>query len=155
MGGRAQNEGVTLPKTAIFELSWTIVPDYQNSAQVPVHPETKFSGRGVPDVAGDADPVTGYVVRVNGRDTVIGGTSAVAPLWAGLIALFNQSLGRPVGFLNPVLYRIGSSAFQDITSGNNAGYQAQAAWDPCTGWGSPNGVALLKALSGTAVMGAT
>jgi kumamolisin len=119
---------------------------------VPVHPETKFAGRGVPDVSGDADPVTGYQVRVDGKNMVIGGTSAVAPLWAGLIAVINAQLGRPVGFVQPALYRIGSSAFRDIATGNNGGYQAASNWDACTGLGSPNGVALLKALQGSATM---
>jgi len=83
---------------------------------------------------------------------VIGGTSAVAPLWAGLIAVLNQELGRAVGFINPALYRIGSSAFRDITTGNNNGYQANKNWDPCTGLGSPNGTALVSALQGEASM---
>ena len=126
------------------------IPSYQSSAGVPQQPETNFAGRGVPDVAGDADPETGYTVRVDGKNTVIGGTSAVAPLWAGLIALINQSLGTAVGFMHPALYRIGSGAFRDITSGNNGHYSAGANWDACTGLGSPNGTALVKALSGQA-----
>jgi kumamolisin len=147
----ATNEGATGGGVSrIFAL-----PTYQSSAGVPLHPETKFAGRGVPDVAGDADPVTGYAVRVDGQNTVIGGTSAVAPLWAGLIAVLNQKIGQPVGFLNPILYKIGSSAFHDITSGNNNGYSAGHNWDPCTGLGSPNGVALANALLGKAVSAAT
>jgi len=124
------------------------IPSYQASARVPSQPETNFAGRGVPDVAGDADPVTGYTVRVDGKNTVIGGTSAVAPLWAGLTALLNQQLGRPLGFMQPALYQIGSVAFRDITSGNNGHYSARANWDPCTGLGSPNGTALINALTG-------
>jgi kumamolisin len=77
------------------------LPSYQAKAGVPPQKETHFVGRGVPDVAGDADPVTGYKVRVDGQNTVIGGTSAVAPLWAGLIALINQQMGKPVGFSSP------------------------------------------------------
>jgi kumamolisin len=123
------------------------LPSYQNSAGVPPHPETKFVGRGVPDVSGDADPETGYSVLVDGQSSVIGGTSAVAPLWAGLIALLNQQLGKNLGFVNPLLYRVGSAAFRDITSGNNGHYQAGKNWDACTGLGSPNGTALGKALS--------
>jgi len=131
------------------------LPSYQQSAKVPQQPQAKFAGRGVPDVAGDADPSTGYQIRVNGQNQVIGGTSAVAPLWAGLIALINQQLGKPVGFLNPKLYTLGSGVFRDITSGNNDDsnlgfYKAQAGWDPCTGLGSPNGAALLKSLSSSA-----
>lgn len=144
----AANEGATGGGVSrIFPL-----PGYQSSARVPVHPETKFAGRGVPDVAGDADPVTGYLVRVDGKNLVIGGTSAVAPLWAGLIAVINQQLGKPVGFVNPALYRIGTPVFQDIATGNNGGYQATINWDACTGLGSPNGAALLKALLGTGAM---
>jgi kumamolisin len=79
---------------------------------------------------------------------VFGGTSAVAPLWAGLVALMNQKLQKPVGFLNPLLYGpLGTSpAFRDITSGDIGAYQAGPGWDPCTGWGSPNGANLLGAL---------
>ena len=86
--------------------------------------------------------------------TVIGGTSAVAPLWAGLIALLNESLGKPVGFLHPALYA-NAKAFRDITSGNNGAYAARAGWDACTGLGSPNGTALLSALKGAAESAAT
>ncbi len=131
------------------------IPSYQSTASVPRQPETNFAGRGVPDVAGDADPVTGYAVRVDGNKTIIGGTSAVAPLWAGLIALINQQLGRPVGFLNPAIYQIGSSAFRDITSGSNGGYNAGVNWDACTGFGSPNGTALVRALMGKPQAAAT
>jgi kumamolisin len=132
------------------------IPTYQASAAVPVQKETKFAGRGVPDVTGDADPVTGYKVRVDGQNTVIGGTSAVAPLWAGLIALINQQLGKPVGFLQPALYQlIGTAAFHQIIKGNNDGYQAGPNWNPCAGLGSPNGAAILKALQGTAATGAS
>ena len=126
------------------------LPDYQSNAQVPASANGDGRiGRGVPDVAGDADPNTGYQVRVDGSDMVIGGTSAVAPLWAGLTALLNQQLGRRVGFLNPVLYGELSSDCNDITSGSNGAYQAGPGWDACTGWGSPNGAALLKGLTGT------
>ncbi len=105
--------------------------------------------RGVPDVAGDADPQTGYQVSVDGTSTVIGGTSAVAPLWAGLAALINQSLGRKVGFINPVLYAT-PAALTDIISGNNGAYQAGPGWDPVTGLGSPLGTQVLAALQASA-----
>jgi kumamolisin len=97
--------------------------------------------RGVPDVAGDADPETGYEVRVDGTDTVIGGTSAVAPLWAALVARLNQASGKPAGYLNPQLYQ-NPTALRDITSGNNGDFDAAVGWDACTGLGSPNGAAL-------------
>jgi kumamolisin len=122
------------------------LPAYQKQAGVPTLKGK--AGRGVPDVAGDADNNTGYKTRVDGQDTVIGGTSAVAPLWAGLIALFNQSLGKPVGFLNPQLYTNAAirAAFHDISVGNNGKYAAGPGWDACTGLGSPDGSALLKLL---------
>jgi kumamolisin len=122
------------------------VPAFQSSADVPPAPNG-FRGRGVPDVSGDADPATGYQVLVDGHTTVIGGTSAVAPLWAGLIARINQSLGKPVGYVNPLLYLANAAnTFHAITSGNNGGYSAGPGWNPCTGLGTPNGSALLSAL---------
>jgi kumamolisin len=102
---------------------------------------TALSKRGVPDVAGNADPQTGYAVRIDGTNTVIGGTSAVAPLWAALIARINQVSGKPGGYLNPSLYQ-NRQALRDITSGNNGDYDATEGWDACTGLGSPNGAAL-------------
>ncbi|WP_394779850.1 protease pro-enzyme activation domain-containing protein [Undibacterium sp.] len=118
------------------------VPSYQTALG------KTWAGRGVPDVAGDADPASGYAVRVDGKDLVIGGTSAVAPLWAGLIALLNQKLGQPVGFLNPLLYGSlkGKTVTNDVTQGDNGAQHAKAGWDACTGWGSPNGQNLLKSL---------
>jgi kumamolisin len=104
-----------------------------------------LSMRGVPDVAGNADPDTGYQVRIDGSNTVIGGTSAVAPLWAGLIARINQSRGTSVGFLNPTLYGR-PQALRDITQGNNGDFAASTGWDACTGLGSPNGPALLQVI---------
>jgi kumamolisin len=94
--------------------------------------------RGVPDVSGDADPETGYDVRIDGTDTVIGGTSAVAPLWAGLIARINAAKGASVGFINPTLYAT-PAALRDITEGNNGDFAASLGWDACTGLGSPDG----------------
>jgi kumamolisin len=111
--------------------------------------------RGVPDVSGDADPETGYDVRIDGRDTVIGGTSAVAPLWAGLIARINSTRGTPVGFVNPQLYAA-ASALSDITNGNNGSYEAGPGWDACTGLGTPDGTkiaALFGAKTGSSRRG--
>ncbi|CAG9261780.1 S53 family peptidase [Paraburkholderia caribensis] len=104
-----------------------------------------LTGRGVPDVAGDASPLTGYDVIVDGNNTVIGGTSAVAPLWAALIARINGAKGAPVGFVNPKLYKA-AGACNDITQGNNGSYAATSGWDACTGLGSPNGVKVAAAL---------
>jgi kumamolisin len=124
------------------------VPAYQASAGVPasVNPG-HATGRGVPDVCGDADPDTGYTVRVDGQTLPIGGKSAVAPLWAGLVALLNEGLGRPVGFLQPFLYTQPEGAVcTDVITGSNGAYVAGPGWDPCTGLGSPKGVAMLSAL---------
>jgi kumamolisin len=122
------------------------MPSWQTSAKIKA---PSGAGRGVPDVAGDADPNTGYNVLVDGQKLVIGGTSAVAPLWSGLIALLNQKLGKPVGFFQPGLYALpaGDKAFHDITSGNNGAFSAAAGWDAVTGLGSPDGANMLSALS--------
>ena len=125
-------------------------PAYQQAMGVPPSVNgSHFTGRGVPDVAGNADPATGYEIRVDGHDAVFGGTSAVAPLWAALIALRNEAAGAPLGYANPVLYAAAASkaAFRDVTSGGNGAYRACAGWDPCTGLGSPNGIAVFGAQS--------
>jgi kumamolisin len=125
------------------------VPSYQQglSALLTDNTTVALTGRGVPDIAADADPVTGYEVQVDGQSLPIGGTSAVAPLLAGLVALFNQELGKPLGFWNPLLYpAIGTAAVRDITQGNNGAYAAGPGWDACSGVGAPVGTALLSAL---------
>lgn len=104
-----------------------------------------LTGRGVPDVAGDASPGTGYEVLVGGRRTSMGGTSAVAPLFAALLARINAARGKPVGLVHPVLYR-NAAAFRDITQGNNGSFLAAPGWDACTGLGSPHGRNLAAAL---------
>ncbi len=114
--------------------------DYQSNAKVPLEIDTNFKGRGLPDVAADADPDTGYNVLVDGQQLVIGGTSAVAPLMAGLVALFNEKYTKPCGFIHPQIYT-NPALCRDITSGNNntttanTGYVAGPGWDACTGWG--------------------
>lgn len=125
------------------------LPSYQSAANVPSSVNSGFAGRGLPDVAGDADPATGYQIIVDGQSAVVGGTSAVAPLFAGLIALINQQLGKPAGFLNPSIYASAPTAneFNDIVSGNNGAYSASPGWDACTGWGSPIGTAISNSLS--------
>ncbi len=122
------------------------LPAFQSGANIQ---PPSGGGRGVPDVCGDADPETGYSVLVDGQSLVIGGTSAVAPLWSGLIALLNQRLGKPLGFLQPVIYALPESAdaFRDITSGSNGAFSAGPGWDAVTGLGSPSGDNLLTALS--------
>ncbi len=141
----ANNEGATGGGISdVFPL-----PTWQNGAGVPPSANAnKNVGRGVPDVAGDADPTTGFLTRVDGNPDVIGGTSAVAPLWAGLIALINHSTGKPVGFINPLLYQNANTArdLNDITSGNNGAYSAGPGWDACSGLGSPIGTQVAAAL---------
>lgn len=119
------------------------LPTWQQNANVPpsVNAGARV-GRGVPDVAGNADPQSGYDIYVDGSAGVVGGTSAVAPLWAGLTARLNQAVGKPLGFLNPTLYA-NPSGLHDITAGNNGAYSAGPGWDACSGLGAPNGAALL------------
>ncbi len=120
-------------------------PGYQKQANVP--PAGGRAHRGVPDIAGDADPASGYRIVVGGHFGVIGGTSAVAPLWAGLVALLNEAVGQPLGFIHPVLYG-SATALRDITKGDNKagsiGFDAKPGWDACTGLGVPKGTDLLK-----------
>lgn len=139
-------------------------PSYQNG--VP----GVASMRGVPDVAADASPYSGMALARTGPDgtymlTGAGGTSASAPIWAGLIALADQEAGHPLGFVNTAIYRIATGseyrqAFHDVTTGNNtmtvttatgpatiAGYPAGPGWDPVTGWGTPNAQVLVPLLA--------
>lgn len=121
-------------------------PNWQASSNVP-QPTVPTGGRGVPDVAGDADPQTGYVIRVDGKTMVIGGTSAVAPLWAGLIAVANQRNGKASGFIQPALYAAkNKNAFSDIMQGSNGSFQAGPGWDACTGLGSPIAPGVINAI---------
>ena len=134
------------------------VPGYQSGANVP--PSVNLggkSGRGVPDVTGVADPASGFNIYFGGQKVQgEGGTSAVAPLWAALIARINQKLGGRVGFINPQIYAVANSeAFNDIVLGNNKcsyktfngiGYTAGPGWDACSGLGSPNGAVLSNLL---------
>jgi kumamolisin len=135
------------------------LPAYQNQANVPVSLNPQgFKGRGVPDVSGDADPDTGYKIQVDSQQIQEGGTSAVAPLWAGLIALINQKLKGRVGFINPQIYSLApdSGVFNDVTAGNNrvsykkfknVGYDAGKGWDACSGLGSVDGTKLSESLT--------
>ena len=126
------------------------VPSWQGHAGVPAR-VGGGAGRGVPDVAADADPATGYQVLVDGQSMVIGGTSAVAPLWAALICRLTQALGHPLGLLQPAIYvgaapGVSPPGFRDVTSGDNGAYTAGPGWDPCTGLGVPDGQRLLTVL---------
>jgi kumamolisin len=108
--------------------------------------------RGVPDVAGCADPETGWniVVDGSGQNTVVGGTSAVAPMWAAVAAYLMQSLGKNGTGLQALFYGLTAGAFRDITSGNNGTYAAKNGYDCCTGLGVPVVAKLLAALQPTA-----
>ncbi|MDD2861966.1 MAG: S53 family peptidase [Acidiphilium sp.] len=131
------------------------VPAFQAGVKLPVNVSTGGTGRGVPDVAADADPNTGYQVTVDGQTFAVGGTSAVAPLWAGFFALVNAARGSRLGFVNPALYAH-EAAFRDITQGNNIpagstlGYSAGPGWDACTGLGVMKGGTLFAALKAAA-----
>jgi kumamolisin len=123
------------------------VPSWQSSAAA----SSLLSGRGVPDVAGNADPVSGYEIVVGGQQQPIGGTSAVAPLWAGLIARLAQATGTKFGLLQPLIYAgvapgVDAAGFNDIRSGSNGAYSAGPGWDACSGLGSPDGTKILSLL---------
>jgi kumamolisin len=132
------------------------VPSYQNGAGVPKHISTHKAGRGIPDLAGNASENSGYNQVATGFQTQpVGGTSAVAPLYAGLFARINANLGVSVGFVNQILYSLGKSAFRDTVSPpgpeNNSfngvtGYPVETGWDACTGWGSVKGLVLQNGL---------
>src|SRR5580698_516038 len=134
---------------------FNFLPSYQVDAGIPVSLKDGHVGRGVPDVAANGSYNSGYNIIIGGSPAVGNGTSAAAPLWAGLVAVLNAALGESIGFVNPVLYALGSAAFRDIVAppgpltngeGGVPGYPAGPGWDACTGWGSPKGVALLKGL---------
>jgi kumamolisin len=127
----------------------TALPDWQAGANVPLRKDGS-RGRGVPDVAAAADPSHGYLAFVGGKQVVFGGTALAAPLWAGLIATINQSLGRNVGYFNRRLYtEIGpANVLRSITIGTNGngslqGYSAGPGWNPVAGWGAPDAEKLL------------
>ncbi len=128
------------------------LPDWQQHAGVPQR-EGGGAGRGVPDVAAVADPDTGYQVLVDGQRMVFGGTSAVAPLWAALVARVVQLSGARVGLAQTALYAgvvadKSADHLRDITDGGNGAYDAGPGWDPCTGLGVPD-TATMAAFTGT------
>jgi subtilase family serine protease len=154
--------GTTLVRngTAFQETAWSMsgggfssffsTPSYQQTLPASVQNLLNHR-RGVPDVAGDADPATGLAIYSNGGWDLGGGTSASAPLWAAFMAIANQMAGHPLGFINTALYKIAASSaytqdFHDIAVGNNSvdhdgvqvqGYSAVQGWDPITGLGAP------------------
>ena len=132
------------------------LPIWQNWANVPGSANDGHKARGIPDIAGNADGASGYELFLDGANIgAVGGTSATAPLYAGLAALMNAGLGEPVGYLNPNLYALPYAyVYRDINDGiSNArggapGYKSGPGWDACTGLGSVNGTALENALRG-------
>ena len=127
------------------------LPTWQSWVHIPTSVNPKgHVGRGVPDISGDADPASGYMLILNGAPTgPWGGTSAVAPFYAGLVALMNASLDEPVGFLNPSLYAFNASdVYCDVITGSNGLYSAGIGWDACTGLGSVFGTAMVTAIQG-------
>ena len=134
------------------------LPSWQADAGVPARAGSGSGagsgGRGVPDVAGNADPATGYQIYSGGKAQVVGGTSAVAPLWAALISRLAEASGQRFGLIQTLLYAgvtpgTAVPGFRDITSGNNGAYAAGPGWDACSGLGSPDGTALLNRLQGS------
>jgi kumamolisin len=132
------------------------VPSYQTAISLPKNLVTQKPGRGIPDVAGNASPNSGYPQVIGGQADSGGGTSAVAPLYAGLLARINGNLGRAVGFINPQLYQYAGSVCRDVggapgpTSNSFEGvkgYPAGVGWDGCTGFGSVKGTALQNMLA--------
>jgi kumamolisin len=165
VGEAAWNDGLDIADETFSSVGggisdvFTPPPSWQTTVTLPTSVNGSPPGRGVPDVTGNGDPNSGYSIRVDGQNGVIGGTSAVAPLWAGLIIRINQIIGGRVGFVNPTLYA-NPGAFNDITLGNNRvssqggnenlGYDAKPGWDACSGLGSPKGSAVLAALKAAA-----
>jgi kumamolisin len=123
---------------------------YQSNLPLPPSVNDGRTRRGVPDVAGAAGRFPGYRIVLAGSPLAKDGTSAVAPLWAALIALANAQRGAPLGLVNPALYA-DLGIFRAVTQGNNRfhgkGYDAAAGWNACTGLGVPNGAAAIAALA--------
>ncbi len=129
------------------------VPDYQQGVNVPASVSTGKAGRGLPDVAAAAAFTNGYRIVVNRQEIVQGGTSAVAPLWAGLVAAINAERDAPLRRIHPTLYT-DATLFRPITSGNNKsgnlGYDAAPGWNACAGLGAPLGATILAKLTAVA-----
>jgi kumamolisin len=129
------------------------IPDYQGGMAIPTSASTGKAGRGIPDVAGAAAEANGYWIFVNRQQVLQGGTSAVAPLWAGFIALINAERGTAIRRVHPLLY--GDAAlFRPVVEGDNKygqlGYAAGPGWNACAGLGSPVGAAIFSKLAAIA-----
>ncbi|PCE30674.1 hypothetical protein BZL54_20095 [Burkholderia ubonensis subsp. mesacidophila] len=133
------------------------IPAFQSDVALPKRVGTGQAGRGVPDIAGNASENSGYLQVINGGPPQpVGGTSAVAPLYAGLIARINANNGFPAGSLNAILYSLPASTFRVVGGapgpvnnnfGEVKGYPVAPGWDACTGLGSVDGQALQTALA--------
>jgi xanthomonalisin len=162
--GGAWSAEVAWPQSGGGYVSGTPIPSWQQlPGIITVANGGSTTLRNSPDVAAEADFDNPTVI--NGTFTTgLGGTSFAAPRWAGFLALVNQQSvanGRgTVGFLNPTLYALGyngnpSDFFHDVISGSNppalgtgSGFTAVRGYDLVTGWGSPNGMALIDELAG-------
>jgi kumamolisin len=127
-------------------------PSWQRGIRAP-RTASGSLGRGVPDVAANADPLTGYRIFGHGHWHVGAGTSAAAPLWAGLVARLNQRAGTAIGLPTPFLYRhfaalVRAGAVVPVTKGNNGLFRARKGWSCCTGIGTPRGARLARAFAG-------
>jgi kumamolisin len=128
-----------------------LVPAWQGAANAPGSVNDGHAGRTIPDVAGNADNASGYEITVYGQTGAVGGTSAVAPLYAGMAAVMSAALGRPIGFLNPVIYgdpTLCRDVSDQVGNATNEapGYASGVGYDACTGWGSLVGAKLLAKL---------
>lgn len=157
VGGTQQGDGEEVVWNALAEKKGATgggvsdyfdLPEWQKDAGVPKSANDGAVRRGVPDVAAHAAEKGGYRVFVDGEWRVLGGTSAAAPLLAGLVARLNATRKTPLGFLNPMLYRAAKSALRPIIRGTNGAYTASEGYSACTGLGVVDGAALMKALGG-------
>jgi kumamolisin len=129
------------------------VPRFQESAGIrPICVNDGAPGRGVPDVAANADPLTGYAIHHRGADRIVGGTSAVAPLWTALLAAVSAATGHRLGNVLPALYGARDAGFTDIVAGDNGAYATGPGWDAATGLGVPSGRSLCAALKTSLVL---
>jgi kumamolisin len=97
----------------------------------------------VPDVSANA---VRYDCYAGGAPFAFGGTSGAAALWAALMGLVNEELGRSAGLISPLIYQHPRACCRDVAKGSNSDTEAVGGWDACTGWGSPNGTGLLDTL---------
>ncbi|HEY2371739.1 MAG TPA: S53 family peptidase [Gaiellaceae bacterium] len=169
------------PGGIFSEVAWTFSgggfssifakPSYQNSLPAGSSFPANVTTRGIPDVAFEASSATGGLIylslppdgngsNINANSTgwySIGGTSLSCPQWAGIVAIADQLNGKPLGFINPALYKLGTTSyasdFFDVASGNTnqedpnvPGFPSTTGWDAVTGLGTPNAANLVPDL---------